>query len=186
MKPAGKKFFKRAVIFIVTASIVCGITLTIGDSKQTTLIAGVIAAALWTMLIFFAFDGKYFHQRFWMKAYENGIDFMQIGFFPWKDTYFYYHGKNGENSMVLFRHGGLRNPNFFWPGYLEASRIGCFLEWGDEAGSSHDHAFFSLSMPSRVTNMPLDTFVRLIEPQTKVQTFDDVKAFHQSQSNQIT
>lgn len=181
-----KKYWKRAVPITIATSFVCGLILFFYDSEDRTIIAGLCAGAMFPLIFLIGNHGIYLRQKFWMKAYENGIDFMQIGFFPWKDIFFYYHGKNGKKSMVLFRHGGLRNPNLFWPGYLEASRIGCFLEWGDEAGSSHDHAAFQLRLPSYTTNISLGEFVKLIEPWTKIQTFEDSKAFHQSQSNQIT
>ena len=117
----------RALPFFAAASIVTSLFLFFYGSELDTIVAGGLAGIFFTAFVLTLSCDKYFHGKFWMKAYENGIEVIQIGFFPWDDVFFYHHGKN---SMILLRHGGNRYPHFLWPGCVNAALIGYFEQWG--------------------------------------------------------
>lgn len=180
-----KRYLKYALPLTASVMFVCGLLLFFLESETRTIAAAIFCGFFYTPLLLSIFHGKYFHTKFKLEAYENGIDFMKIGFFPWKDIFFYYHGKH---SMIVFRNGAKRNPDLSWPTYLKASSIDYFEQFdGKEQGLPQAHAAFWLPMPGCATNIALADFVQLLAPCTKIYTpsdFIDVSA--KNPNRQIT
>lgn len=107
-----------------------------------------------------------------MKAHAKGLEFGPLGFFCWDDVFFY---KEKRNNMLMLKKGYLRNTEAKWPPFLKTS-VMKFQEWGDTDDSPAEHLWFRMNIPSMMTNISYDGFLKMIDTKTKIHApYDTVK-----------
>lgn len=110
------------------------------------------------------FSTEYFRYPFKINAYAKGLEFEPLGFFCWDDVFLY---KEKRNNMLMLKKGHLRNKEAKWPPFLKGS-IAKFKEWGDTDDTPAEHLLFQINIPSMLTNIHYDDFLKLIDTKTKI------------------
>jgi hypothetical protein len=87
-----------------------------------------------------------------------------LGFFIWEDIFL--HQEKNKNSLIL-KKGYIRNPELKWQKFLNASVVK-FRNWGDDDASPATHLFFLFSLPSYVTNISYNDFLKIFHTKIKI------------------
>ena len=166
-----KRYYKR--VFVVTAllMIIAYAVLNMLVLETEVILVGLLCVSLFVFFQLAFTHLQYFYHRFWIKAYDKGLEIYQLGFFVWEDVFI--HHENRKNSLLL-KNAYIRDPEQAWPKFLNASVVK-FKNWGDDDVSSANHIFFLLNLPAWVTNMSFTDFVKIFDTKTKIHApFDTV------------
>ncbi len=165
-------YFKKLFVLIlcIVAVVYSGFFLYTADPQKSL---GAAGGTLFFLLMTAAtFSTEYFRYPFKINAYAKGLEFGPLGFFCWDDVFLY---KEKRNNMLMLKKGYLRDTEAKWRPFLEASIVR-FQNWGDTDDSPAEHLWFRMNIPSVMTNISYDEFLKLIDTKTKIHApYDTVK-----------
>lgn len=150
------------IIFCMIVAAYAFMHLYTGDLQASLGAAG--GALVFALITAATFNIQYFLYPFKIDAYAKGLEFGALGFFYWDNVFLY---KQKRNNMLILKKGYLRNIEAKWSPFLEASIVR-FQNWGDTDDSPAEHLLFRMNIPSAITNISYDEFLKLIDTKTKI------------------